>query len=61
MRLLDQNPNIWTKVSCPERLTQQAPDYSDVIPFAKALVEAFPDRVHVGNGLASSKYEVSCP
>ena len=43
--LLEQNPNIWTKVSCPERLTQQAPDYSDVIPFAKVLVESFPDRV----------------
>ena len=39
------NEKIWTKVSCPERLTQQAPDYSDVVPFAKALVEAFPDRV----------------
>ena len=45
MSLLARNPNIWTKVSCPERLTQQAPDYSDVVPFAKALVEAFPDRV----------------
>ena len=45
MALLDQNPNIWTKVSCPERLTEQAPDYSDVVPFAKVLVESFPDRV----------------
>ncbi|MGB2318362.1 MAG: amidohydrolase family protein, partial [Litorivicinaceae bacterium] len=45
MALVDQNPNIWTKVSCPERLTEQAPDYSDVVPFAKALVESFPDRV----------------
>ncbi len=45
MRLLEQNPNIWTKVSCPERLTQQAPNYSDVIPFARALVEFFPERV----------------
>lgn len=44
-RLLRENSNIWTKVSCPERLTQQAPDYSDVVPFAKALVEEFPDRV----------------
>jgi 2-pyrone-4,6-dicarboxylate lactonase len=43
--LLDQNENIWTKVSCPERLTNQAPDYSDVTPFGKALVETFPDRV----------------
>ena len=45
MSLLDKNTNIWTKVSCPERLTQQPPDYSDVVPFAKTLVEAFPNRV----------------
>lgn len=45
MALLDENTNIWTKVSCPERLTQQPPDYSDVVPFAKTLVEAFPNRV----------------
>lgn len=45
MKLLEHNPNIWTKVSCPERLTQQAPDYSDVIPFARGLVESFPDKV----------------
>ena len=45
MSLLDENTNIWTKVSCPERLTQQPPDYSDVVPFAKALVEAFRNRV----------------
>ena len=45
MALLDENTNIWTKVSCPERLTQQPPDYTDVVPFAKALVEAFPNRV----------------
>ena len=45
MALLDENTNIWTKVSCPERLTQQPPDYTDVEPFAKALVEAFPNRV----------------
>lgn len=39
------NPNVWSKVSCPERLTLTPPDYSDVVPFAKALVERFPDRV----------------
>jgi len=43
--LLDDNPNIFTKVSCPERLTQQPPDYSDVIAFSRCLVERFPDRV----------------
>ncbi|MEH6473418.1 MAG: amidohydrolase family protein [Halopseudomonas sp.] len=45
VNLLAENDNIWTKVSCPERLTQQAPDYSDVVPFARILVERFPDRV----------------
>ncbi|MCO4786117.1 amidohydrolase family protein [Marinomonas atlantica] len=39
------NENVWCKVSCPERLTLQAPDYSDVVPFARALVEKFPERV----------------
>ncbi len=41
------------KVTCPERLTKtgpKAPDgqreaYRDVVPFAKVLVEEFPDRV----------------
>lgn len=43
--LLENNPQIWTKVSCPERLTQTPPDYSDVVPFAKHLVERFPGQV----------------
>lgn len=43
--LMQQNEKIWTKVSCPERLTLTPPDYSDVVPFAKKLVETFPDRV----------------
>jgi 2-pyrone-4,6-dicarboxylate lactonase len=46
LRLMRDHPNFWSKVSCPERLTQSGPpDYSDVIPFAKRLVAAFPDRV----------------
>lgn len=43
--LLEQNPHIWTKVSCPERLTVAGPGYEDVAPFARRLVETFPDRV----------------
>lgn len=46
VRLLEANENIWTKVSCPERLSRRGPpDYSDVIPFSRLLVERFPDRV----------------
>lgn len=53
MTLMRDHPNIWTKVSCPERLSQSGPPalngeraaYRDVVPFARRLVEAYPDRV----------------
>ncbi|WP_417601837.1 amidohydrolase family protein [Pararhodobacter oceanensis] len=43
--LMQDNPNIWTKVTCPERLSLTGPPYADVIPFARSIVERFPDRV----------------
>ena len=45
IKLLDDNPNFWVKVSCPERLSVTGPPYDDVTPFARTLVERFPDRV----------------
>lgn len=46
MKLMREHRNVWSKVSCPERLsTSGTPGYDDVVPFAKRLVEAFPDRV----------------
>lgn len=45
INMMESNPQIWTKVSCPERLTLTPPDYSDVVPFARELVERFPERV----------------
>jgi 2-pyrone-4,6-dicarboxylate lactonase len=46
VRLLSEHPNIWSKVSCPERLSKSGPpSYGDVVPFARRLVETFPDRV----------------
>lgn len=46
LRFMRENRNVWTKVTCPERLTLEGPpDYSDVIPFAQKVVSAFPDRV----------------
>ena len=46
-RFLDlmERPNIWSKVSCPERLSLTGPPYDDVVPFARALVERFPTKV----------------
>jgi len=43
--LLEEHDNIWTKVSCPERLSLAGPDYQDVVPYARTLVKRFPDRV----------------
>ena len=45
-RLMEEHENFWSKVSCPERLSQVGPStYSDVVPFSSYLVERFPDRV----------------
>nr|WP_321396086.1 amidohydrolase family protein [Emcibacter sp.] len=46
LELLRENENFWSKVSCPERLSVEGPPlYSDVVPFARRVVEEFPDRV----------------
>ena len=38
--------DAWCKVSCPDRLSNLgSPAYADVVPFAKTVVEEFPDRV----------------
>ena len=45
--------DVWVKVSCPERLTVTGPaavdgersPYTDVMPFARRIVDEYPDRV----------------
>jgi 2-pyrone-4,6-dicarboxylate lactonase len=50
VRLLREHSNVWSKVSCPERLSLSGPPaYDDVVPFARRLVEEFPDRVLWGS------------
>jgi len=48
VRLMEEHPQYWSKVTCPERLTVAGPPYDDVVPFARCLVERFPDRVLYG-------------
>jgi 2-pyrone-4,6-dicarboxylate lactonase len=53
VKLMREHENIWSKVTCPERLSISGPAalngeynaYRDVVPFAKRLVETFPERV----------------
>jgi 2-pyrone-4,6-dicarboxylate lactonase len=44
-RLLDDYPNIWTKVSGAERLSPQGPPFDDFVAVVRPLVERYPDRV----------------
>ena len=53
VKFMRQHDNVWSKVSCPERLSLSGPPalngernaYRDVVPFARRIVETFPDRV----------------
>ncbi|ANH67523.1 amidohydrolase family protein [Mitsuaria sp. 7] len=53
LRFMREHPFVWSKVTCPERLSVAGPPaldgepepYRDVIPFARRVVEEFPDRV----------------
>ncbi|KAI1443756.1 amidohydrolase 2 [Annulohypoxylon stygium] len=52
-KFVREHPNVYVKVTCPERLSVAGPwalngeryTYRDVVPFAKTIVEEFPDRV----------------
>lgn len=53
VKYMREHPNVWCKVSCPERLSVKGPKalngeqraYLDVVPFAQRIVLTFPDRV----------------
>jgi 2-pyrone-4,6-dicarboxylate lactonase len=45
LKFMREHDNVWSKVSCPERLSVSGPPYRDVVPFARKIVETFPDRV----------------
>jgi 2-pyrone-4,6-dicarboxylate lactonase len=61
LKLLDAHTNIWSKVSCPERLTVQGAPYDDVVPFAQTLVERYPARVLWGTDWPHPNMPVEAP
>lgn len=69
LTMMKTHKNIWAKVSCAERLTLQASkesgnqniDYADVVPFAKKIVELFPDRVLWGTDWPHPNMKSHCP
>lgn len=40
-----KNENFWVKVCGSERVSSMGPPYTDALPFARALIEAAPDRI----------------
>lgn len=48
-RLLDSRDDIWTKVTCPDRLDAAGPPYADFIRSVRPLVTAYADRVLWGS------------
>jgi len=69
LRFLREHPFIWSKVTCPERLSVAGPPalggepepYRDVIPFARRVVEEFPDRVLWGTDWPHPNLKVHMP
>lgn len=53
LKFMTEHNNVWSKVTCPERLSVSGPKalngeqnaYRDVLPFAQKVVQMFPDRV----------------
>jgi 2-pyrone-4,6-dicarboxylate lactonase len=53
VKFMREHENVWSKVTCPERLSTAGPPalngersaYRDVVPFARRIIDTFPDRV----------------
>jgi 2-pyrone-4,6-dicarboxylate lactonase len=67
VNFMQRHTNVWSKVSCPERcrfppaLGGETHPYRDVIPFAKALIETFPERVLWGTDRPHSNLKGHMP
>ena len=45
LRRLMEDERFWVKVCGPERISRAGPPFLDAVPFARVLVDEFPDRV----------------
>jgi 2-pyrone-4,6-dicarboxylate lactonase len=61
LKMLETHRNIWAKVTCPERVSLAGPPYDDVVPFGRALVEHFPDRVIWGTDWPHPNQKTEAP
>lgn len=59
--LLDSREDIWTKVTCPDRLDAQGTPYDDFVAAVRPLVEAYSDRVLWGTDWPHPNMETNIP
>jgi 2-pyrone-4,6-dicarboxylate lactonase len=59
--LLDSRGDIWTKVSCPDRLDAAGPPYDDFVAAVGPLVEDYGDRVLWGTDWPHPNMESRIP
>jgi 2-pyrone-4,6-dicarboxylate lactonase len=45
LALIGSNDRCWVKVSGAERISSAGPPFTDAVPFARALIEAAPERI----------------
>jgi predicted TIM-barrel fold metal-dependent hydrolase len=48
--------HVWVKLTGADRITRAGPPYTDVVPFAQALLDAAPDRMIWGTDWPHSGY-----
>ncbi|SOB88210.1 2-pyrone-4,6-dicarboxylate hydrolase [Sphingomonas guangdongensis] len=59
--LLDSRDDIWTKVTCPDRLDPAGPPYADFVAATRPLVESYADRVLWGTDWPHPNMETNIP
>jgi 2-pyrone-4,6-dicarboxylate lactonase len=60
-RLLDSRGDIWTKVTCPDRLSSQDPPWRDFVAAVRPLVADYQDRVLWGTDWPHPNMEQKIP
>ena len=59
--LLDSRPDIWVKVTCPDRLDPAGEPYDAFVAAVRPLVEAYPDRILWGTDWPHPNMETRIP
>lgn len=59
--LLESRADIWTKVTCPDRLSRDGPPYYDFVRTVRPLVRDYPDRVLWGTDWPHPNMESAIP